>query len=63
MSGLFGSKPPVTPPPVMPDPQSPEIIAANRQAQLKAMARGGRSSTILTQGGAGGDTYSSSKTG
>ena len=32
----------------MPDPQAPEIVEQQRLAALKAMQRGGRDSTILT---------------
>ncbi len=54
MSGLFGSPPPPPPPPKpqppapMPDPESPQILEQKRLAALKAMQRGGRDSTILT---------------
>lgn len=40
---------PVTPPPTMPDAQSPEVLDAKRKAAQDAMARAGRSSTILSQ--------------
>jgi len=32
----------------MPDPESPQILEQKRLAALKAMQRGGRDSTILT---------------
>ena len=54
MSGLFGSPPPPPKPPKpqppapMPNPEAPEILEAKRQAALKAIQRGGRDSTILT---------------
>jgi hypothetical protein len=52
---MFSSSPPPAavaptpaPPPVMPDPNSPDAVAAKRQAQQDAMGRAGRSSTILS---------------
>jgi len=62
---MFGAKTPalqpVTP---MPDANSPDVIEAKRKAAMDALARTGRSSTIMTaaQGGTGRE-YSSSKLG
>ena len=56
MSGLFGggdsSPPPPVPKPVapMPDDQSPMVQEAQRRRVAAIMARGGRQSTILTDG-------------
>lgn len=64
MSGLFGETPktpePKSPAP-MPDDQSPSVIEAKRRKELDIMSRGGRSSTILTDGGGG--SYSGTKLG
>ena len=48
----------------MPDQNSPDVIEAKRKAAMDAMARSGRSSTIMTaaQGGTGRE-YSASKLG
>jgi hypothetical protein len=40
--------PPVAPPAPMPDPQSPAVLEAAKKAQTDALARAGRTSTILT---------------
>lgn len=59
MSGLFGgggSLPPLAPPPVpkptppMPDLESPGVLEAQQMQQARIMSRGGRRSTILSQG-------------
>lgn len=60
MTGILGpgpsnlAKPTVTPPARMPDPDDPAVLEAKRRQVAAALARGGRSSTILT--GPGGDT-------
>jgi hypothetical protein len=75
MTSLIGSAPPpsiqqapaVTPPPTMPDSQSPDVLAAKRNAEQVVMNRAGRSSTILSsamsRGDSGGGSYSSTKLG
>ena len=56
MSGLFGGAPSIPPPPPskptppMPDLQSPQVTEAQRQDQARILSRGGRRSTILSQG-------------
>lgn len=71
MTGILAPKPQVvqaptpTPPPTMPDTQSPDVLAARRQAANDAASRAGRSSTILSramQSNGAGD-YSSKTTG
>lgn len=69
MAGLFGgstpSQPKLAPTPLQPDPQSPSVLESQRLATEQALARSGRSSTILSQGNQGnaatGDSYSSRK--
>jgi len=39
----------------MPDPEDPSLLAKKRQEMLSDLASGGRSSTVLSGGGAGGD--------
>jgi hypothetical protein len=55
MGGLFPKAPKIdmTPqkPAPMPDDQSPAVLEARRNATRAAMARGGRTSTILTGAG------------
>lgn len=67
MSGLFGKRPDPQPPAPMPDTNSPAVLEAGRRSTAAAMARAGRTSTILqsTTGNSrsGGDTYSASKLG
>jgi hypothetical protein len=53
MSGLFSSPPPPPmpkpqPPAPMPDQNAPAVIEAKRRAQMEALRRGGRESTIIT---------------
>lgn len=55
MSGLFGSDSPPPPPPPkptppMPDLESPEVFEASRLNTAAILSRGGRRSTILSQG-------------
>ena len=55
--------PEVTPAPVMPDSDAVEVNRAKTQEIRRRMQRGGRASTIMSQGGSGGDDYSSSRLG
>lgn len=51
MAGLFGktpAPPPISAPAPMPDNSSPAVLEAQRKAAADAMARSGRTSTILT---------------
>lgn len=71
MGGIFSgpkAPPPAptptpTPPAPMPDSTSPAVLQAKNAAAQEAMARAGRSSTILTtkesRSNAGADTYAS----
>lgn len=56
--------PEVTPAAVIPDTDAAEVKRAKTQAIRQQMQRGGRASTIMSQGGGvGGDSYSSSTLG
>lgn len=55
--------PEVTPAPVMPDSDAVEVNRAKVQEVRRRMQRGGRSSTIMSQGGSGGDDFGSSRLG
>ena len=50
MGGLFGKKPKVEPPSRMPDEQDPALIEARRKRLAEQRGRGGRESTILSEG-------------
>jgi hypothetical protein len=52
MGSLFGAKsaPPIAPPAVMPTVDDEAVKKAKRQAMASAQQRGGRASTILTDG-------------
>lgn len=61
---MQAAAPEVTPPAPMPDSSSAGVIDARRRAQEQAMARGGRSSTILTAPeNRGGAAYSATRLG
>lgn len=51
MAGMFGSKPTPQAPAPMPDNNNPAVLEAQRKAAMDAMARSGRSSTILSGSG------------
>lgn len=57
--------PEVTPAAVMPDTDAVEVQRAKTAEMRRRMQRGGRASTIMSQGsgGAGGDDYGSSRLG
>jgi hypothetical protein len=56
--------PEVTAAPVMPDSDAVEVNRAKTQEIRRRMQRGGRASTIMSQGsGSGGDDYSSGRLG
>lgn len=55
--------PEVTPAPVMPDSDAVEVNRAKVQEVRRRMQRGGRQSTIMSQGAGDGDSYSRSTLG
>lgn len=62
MGSLFKPKTPkVSKPAPMPDPESPEVRERRRRAQMDAMSRAGRQSTILSQ--ATGDSFTGTSLG
>lgn len=67
IGGIFGGgsapKPPAPPPPTpMPDLMDPAIMQAQRRRLMADFGRSGRASTLLADGGSGGD-YSNDKLG
>lgn len=65
MAGLFGKPktPEIKPPAPMPDENDPGILASRRRRIAGMMDRGGRRSTILSEGMGGGEDYSKSRMG
>lgn len=62
---VMPTPPTVSPPAEMPDTDSVEVNRAKQTELRRRMQRGGRQSTIMSQGGndAGGDSYGSSTLG
>lgn len=64
MAGLFGAKAPeVKPAAPLPDEYSPGVLEARRRQQANMMGRGGRRSTILSEEGDNGGTFTDGKLG
>lgn len=64
MAGLFGIKQPeVKPTAPLPDEYSPGVLEARRRQTASMMGRGGRQSTMLSEGEQPGGTFTGTKLG